>query len=61
MADARLLPGVKVLLAVIETGGFVRAAESRGLSPDTTLQARTPCDLQHPGKCCAVTPCSPRP
>jgi DNA-binding transcriptional LysR family regulator len=32
MVDARLLSGVEVLVAVIETGSFVRAAEALGLS-----------------------------
>jgi DNA-binding transcriptional LysR family regulator len=32
MVDARLLSGVEVLAAVIETGSFVRAAEALGLS-----------------------------
>jgi len=33
MVDACLPSGVEVLVAVIETGGFVRAAEAPGLSP----------------------------
>ena len=31
MVDARLLSGVEVLVAVTETGSFVRAAEAVGL------------------------------
>ena len=33
MVDACLPSGVEVLVAVIETGSFVRAAEALGLSP----------------------------
>jgi hypothetical protein len=32
MVDTRLLSGVEVLVVVIETGSFVRAAEALGLS-----------------------------
>ena len=32
MVDTRLLSGVEVLVAVIETGSFVRAAEALDLS-----------------------------
>ena len=32
MVDARLLAGIEVFVAVIETGGFARAAKALGLS-----------------------------
>jgi DNA-binding transcriptional LysR family regulator len=35
MVDTRLLSGVEVLVAVIETGSFVRAVEALGLSHST--------------------------
>jgi DNA-binding transcriptional LysR family regulator len=39
MVDARLLSGVEVLVAVIETGSFVRAAEALGLSDSGVSRA----------------------
>ncbi len=39
MVDARLLSGVEVLVAVIETGSFVRAAEAPGLSDSGVSRA----------------------
>jgi DNA-binding transcriptional LysR family regulator len=39
MADARLLSGVEVLVAVIETGSFVRAGEALGLSDSGVSRA----------------------
>ena len=39
MVDARLLSGVEVLVAVIETGSFVRAAEALGLSDSEVSRA----------------------
>ena len=39
MVDARLLSGVEVLVAVIETGSFARAAEALGLSDSGVSRA----------------------
>jgi DNA-binding transcriptional LysR family regulator len=39
MVDARLLSGVEVLVAVIETGSFIRAAEALGLSDSGVSRA----------------------
>jgi DNA-binding transcriptional LysR family regulator len=39
MVDDRLLSGVEVLVAVIETGSFVRAAEALGLSDSGVSRA----------------------
>ena len=39
MVDARLHSGVEVLVAVIETGSFVRAAEALGLSDSAVSRA----------------------
>ena len=39
MVDTRLLSGVEVLVAVIETGSFVRAAEALGLSDSGVSRA----------------------
>jgi DNA-binding transcriptional LysR family regulator len=39
MVDARLLSGVEVLVAVIETGSFVRAGEALGLSDSGVSRA----------------------
>ncbi len=33
MFDARLLSGVSVMIAVVEAGSFVRAADALGLTP----------------------------
>ena len=37
--DGRLLGGVSVLAAVVETGNFVRAAEALGLTPSGVSRA----------------------
>jgi DNA-binding transcriptional LysR family regulator len=39
MVDARLLSGVEVLVAVMETGSFIRAAEALGLSDSGVSRA----------------------
>ena len=41
MVDTRLLSGVEVLVAVIETGSFVRAAETLGMSDSGVSRAIT--------------------
>ena len=37
--DGRLLSGVGVMVAVVDTGNFVRAAESLGLTPSGVSRA----------------------
>lgn len=39
MVDVRMLSGVEVLVAVIETGSFVRAGEALGLSDSGVSRA----------------------
>jgi DNA-binding transcriptional LysR family regulator len=37
--DGRLLSGVSVLAAVVETGKFARAGEAQGLTPSAIIRA----------------------
>ena len=39
MFDARLLSGVSVMIAVVEAGSFVRAADALGLTPSGVSRA----------------------
>jgi DNA-binding transcriptional LysR family regulator len=39
MVDARLLPGVNVMIAVVEAGSFVQAADALGLTPSGVSRA----------------------
>ena len=39
MFDARLLTGVSVMIAVVEAGSFVRAADALGLTPSGVSRA----------------------